>query len=97
MQAIKITLVEPNQTIYDLALQHYGTVAGIVDILSYNPDLKNDKLALSTLGIDTVKDNDFYFDAPVEIGFPLKINKDSKYGIPTITREFNAPITTYNI
>lgn len=46
MSKRKTILVKPNQTIWDVALQEHGSIEGVFDILSKNPDLTglNDEL-----------------------------------------------------
>lgn len=97
MQTIRTIIVDANQTIYDLALQYYGTLEAVGEIFANNPLLVNDKAALIALGIDPVCDKQFYFDVAVEAGFVLKINTDSKQIKSNIVREINTPITTYNL
>ena len=95
MQVMKEVKVLRNQTIYDLAVQHYGTLEALSEIINNNPTLLNDKEALSAAGIDYFKDDEFYFDIPIAVGFALKIDTDSFLLKKTITQEMTE-VTTYN-
>lgn len=88
-------IVSPNQTVYDLAAQHYGTCEAVEEILQNNPGIKNDKKALVALNVDYLTDADFYLDAPVNPGTELNIDTDSKLIRTSVTNEFNTDITTY--
>lgn len=89
--------VKPNQTIYDLAVKHYGTCEAVYDILQNNPALRNDKTALAALGIDYLSDVSFYFDLPVEPGFVLQMNTDSRLIKNSVIKEINNEVTTFNL
>ena len=39
---MKTIEVQADQTVLDLAMQHYGTAEGVSEILSLNPSLEND-------------------------------------------------------
>lgn len=94
---MKTETVKPNQTILDLAVQHYGTCEAIGQILSDNPDIRNDKNALTALGIDYLAGMDFYPDVPVETGFALMVDTDSKLIKTSVIREINNDVTTFNL
>lgn len=89
-------IVKLNQTIFDLAAEQYGTCEAIGEILKNNPDIRNDKAALTALGVDYLSDPEFYIDAPVEVGFKLQIDTDSKLIKTSITKEINTDVTTYD-
>lgn len=94
---MKTVAVRPNQTIFDLAVQHYGNGEAVAKIIADNPDLRNDRTALAALGIDYIADPVFYIDAPVDPGYPLQIDTDSRLLRTNTTREINTEITTFNI
>lgn len=48
---MKTITVEPNQTVFDLAIQYYGTTEGINEILEDNT-LENDDTSKIATGID---------------------------------------------
>ena len=62
---------EDNQTIFDLAVQHYGTVEAIGEILRLNPDMKNDAKGYN------VDIPDFHFDLPIAAGSRIIIDEKS--------------------
>lgn len=93
---MQTVIVKLNQTIFDLAAEQYGTSEAVGEILKNNPHLTNDKTALTALGIDYLSDTEFYIDAPVEVGFKLQIDTDSKLIKTSITKEINIDVTTYD-
>jgi len=62
---------ENNQTLFDLAVQYYGTVEAAGEILSLNPDIRNDPKG------NNVDISDFYFDLPIVAGSRLIIDEKS--------------------
>ena len=93
---MKTVKVQPNQNVFDLAVQHYGTVEAVDEILRLNPDLKNEASALDALDINTAGNEVvFQLDAAVKAGFPLKIDETSKNIKKNILKKINQDITTY--
>lgn len=92
---MKTVKVEPNQTIYDLAVQHYGTLDAVSEILQLNPGIVNDPQALIALGVDTLQDNPFRMDVAVSPGYGLTIDETSKAVDNNITKKIEEPVTTY--
>ncbi|KAA6327240.1 hypothetical protein EZS27_023765 [termite gut metagenome] len=64
---MKKIAVLPSQTLYDLALQHYGTVEAVGELFALNPDLRNEG-----------DQEDFYFDLPVSTGAEITIDEESR-------------------
>jgi hypothetical protein len=64
-------IAEENQTIFDLAVQHYGTVEAVEEILELNPGLENDP---KHSGGNT---NDFWLCLPVKAGSEIAIDEKS--------------------
>ena len=58
---------EKNQTVFDIAKQHYGDVAMFFKILELNPTLENDYSAVLETGYPAIVDE---FD----LAFPIKEN-----------------------
>lgn len=87
--------VEPNQTVYDLAAQHYGTLEAVEEILRNNPDLENDPAALVALGVDALQTAAFRLDVAVRPGFALRIDQTSRLIDDKVTRKIENPVTTY--
>lgn len=92
---MKTVKVEPNQTIYDLAVQHYGTLDAVAEILQLNPGIVNDPQALIDLGVDTLQDNPFRIDVAVSPDYGLVIDETSKTVDNNITKKIEEPVTTY--
>ncbi len=92
---MKTIKVEPNQTVYDLAVQHYGTAEAVSEILSNNPDLANDTNALIELSIDTNSQSAFRLDVAVRPGFMLRIDETSGLRNESIIKKITNDITTY--
>lgn len=91
---MKTVTVKPNQTIFDIAVEQYGTCEAIAEIMSNNPGIRNDKAALSALGIDYLSDTDFYADVTVEPGFQFLVNTDSRLIKTNVIKEINTDVTT---
>ncbi|MEG1464809.1 MAG: hypothetical protein RSC11_07925 [Mucinivorans sp.] len=92
---MKTITATANQTIYDVALQHYGTTEAVGELLLNNPELVNDPAALSAQGIDYLADRGFYVDVPVLRGSKVNIDPQSPNMKKQITREITKEITTY--
>lgn len=87
----------PNQTIFDVAAKHYGTCEAVAELLSNNPQLRNDPAALAALGIDYVTDAAFYPDAALLTGQDIQIDTDSRILKQSIVKELqNKEINTYD-
>lgn len=96
-QTMKTVTVKPNQTIFDLAVENYGTPEAVAEILKNNPSLRNDKAAMTALGINYTSDSGFYLDAPVATDFPLQIDTDSKQIKTSVIKEITTEVTTFNL
>ncbi|MCH5243415.1 MAG: LysM peptidoglycan-binding domain-containing protein [Lentimicrobiaceae bacterium] len=95
---MKTIKTEPNQTIYDIAVQYYGTLDGVEELMTLNPDIKNDTKALVALGINTAnQDHVFRFDVAIAPGSILVFNETSKTIDSRVVKKIEQPITTYQI
>ncbi len=93
---MKTVKVQSNQNVFDLAVQHYGNVEAVDEIIRLNPDLKNEATALDALGINTAGNEVvFQLDAAVKAGFPLKIDDTSKNIKKNMLKKITQEITTY--
>ncbi|KAA6339869.1 hypothetical protein EZS27_012234 [termite gut metagenome] len=63
---MKKVAVLSNQTLYDLAVQHYGTVEATGELFALNPDIRN-----------TPEREDFCFDLPIQPG-EIVMNEESR-------------------
>lgn len=89
-------IIQPNQTIYDIAVQYYGTVEAVAEICLNNRQIINDEQALIASGIESVGNNDFYLDMPIAPGTKLLIDTDSRLSKKDVLRTLNnREITTY--
>jgi hypothetical protein len=64
MVPMKTVTTLKNQTIFDLAVQEYGNVAAWEEIISLNPDLRNDYSTALDAGIT-------YYPDEFDVAFPL--------------------------
>lgn len=94
---MKKVTVKRNQTVYDIAVEQYGTCEAIPLIISDNPDLINDEQVKVNVGIDPSKDTDFYFDLPLKSGSTAMIDTDSRLLKKNIVREIETEITTFDL
>lgn len=60
--------VKARQTVYDIALEQYGTCEAVGEILALNPQIANDSEALVQLGIDSIGETGFYWTWPSRRG-----------------------------
>lgn len=93
---MKTIIVEPNQTIFDLAIQYYGCTEGINEILENNT-LENDDVSKIATGIDPISDKNFYVDLPVKPGTTIIVNTDSKLVKNSVIRDITTSVTTFNL
>lgn len=97
MQAMKQIKAKPNQTLFDIALEQYGTCEAVEEILRLNPNIKNEKTAKTSKGIDYILDTDFYIDLAVESGLLITIDADSELRQASILKDLqNINITTFS-
>lgn len=92
---MKTITAKANQTVYDIAVQYYGTAEAVEEIFRNNPDLRNDDRAKIAAGIDAVQDAYFYPDLAVQTGLPVLIETGSPLLKNSITREMN-DVTTFD-
>ncbi len=96
---MKTVKAKPNQTIYDVALEQYGNVEAVGEIMVNNPDLRNDPAALAALGINAIADTGFYIDVALLPGAAIAINNtDSPLIRPSVLKELaGEEITTFDL
>lgn len=92
---MKTIITEAKQTVYDLAVEHYGTIEAVGELLALNPHLSNDPAALAAVGVDYITDTSFYIDVAVLPATKLTIDERSRTIKQNITREIKRTITTY--
>ncbi len=88
-----------NQTIYDVALEQYGNVEAVCEIMTNNSDLRNDPAALARLGINAIEDDGFYIDVALLPGSAIQINDtDSPLMRPAVLKDISGEeITTFDL
>lgn len=94
---MKTITIKPNQTIYDVAAEQYGTCEAVGEILKNNPALINEDRAKTAVGIDSISDKSFYFDLPLKSGSTLFVDTDSRLIKNSVIREINTEVTTFNL
>lgn len=95
---MKKVIVEPNQSLRDIALQHYGTMEAVGEIFTLNcAVLVNDPRALIELGVDVVNDKAFYMDAALEVGLTLAIDDSSGLINKNTVRQLTTNQTKYTL
>ncbi len=96
---MKTIKAKQNQTVYDVALEQYGNVEAVGEIMVNNPGLRNDPAALAALGINALEDNGFYIDVALLPGVAIVINDtDSPLMRPAVLKELiDEEITTFDL
>lgn len=89
---MKTVEVRNEQTILDIALQHYGTAEAVGKILSDNPGLDNDPSAVVEAGREL---GAFYPDIKLKAGTQISIDDDSRLIKKTVIKKIERNITTY--
>jgi hypothetical protein len=76
-----------NQTVFDIAAQHYGNTAAFEEILELNPGIRNDFTNIPDEEI--VDRSEFDFAFPVMEGMGIIINENSEMMRLNVLRELN--------
>lgn len=92
---MKTIKAKPNQTVFDIAIEQYGTCEAVGEILANNPSLSNDVAALTALGIEAVGETDFYPDVALDPGADVLIDTASLLMRAAVVKEIKRDITTY--
>ena len=94
MRNMKTVTVKPNQTIFDILVEQYGTCEALAEFLENNPDLENDP------GTDkrAVPESEriFRFDLPLKVSSTVLISTDSRQIKTSVIREINTEVTTFS-
>lgn len=93
---MKKVTAKANQTIYDVAIEQYGTCEAVGKLMQDNPDMENDLQAVTEAGIEE-SDRSFYFDLPLPEGSTLLVDTDSRLIEKNILREIDKDVTTYDL
>lgn len=93
---MKTVKVKPNQSLFDLAAEHYGTLEALAELLDNNPDLENDMSALNEADVSTTGNRvPFRLDVAVKTNFALRIDETSRLLDGKIIQKLTNEITTY--
>lgn len=93
---MKQVTVKANQTIYDVAIEQYGTCEAVGKLMQDNPGMENELQAAAEAGIEE-NDGSFYFDLPLPEGNTLLVDTDSRLVEKNILREIDKDVTTYDL
>lgn len=93
---MKRVTAKANQTIYDVAIEQYGTCEAVGKLMQDNPGMENDLQAVTKAGIEE-SDRSFYFDLPLPEGSMLLVDTDSRLIEKNILREIDKDVTTYDL
>lgn len=98
---MKIVKVKPNQTVFDILAEQYGTCEALAEFLGNNPELENDPES----GVpekDSVSGRlmpeamrMFRLDLPVRAGSTVRMDTDSKLIKTSVIKEMDTEVTTY--
>lgn len=91
---MKTITVKPRQTIWDVAIENYGTCEAVSELLALNPDLTNDPAALARRGIDALSDGSYYMDVALQPGSRLIVDNQSELMRRNVLRMLRCEITT---
>ena len=89
---MKTIEVQADQTILDLAVQHYGTADGVGEILRLNPTLENDPKRLAAEGRQR---DAFYPDLRLTPGQQVIIDDDGTVIRKSTVKKMTRNVTTY--
>lgn len=89
---MKTIEVQDEQTLLDIALQHYGTAEAMGEIIANNPGLKNEPSAVVEAGRAL---GAFYPDIKLKAGQRVSIDDDSRLAKKTVVKKIDRDITTY--
>jgi hypothetical protein len=88
---MKTILTVDKQTIFDIAVQHYGTIEAVQEILALNPQIEND---LKGYNVDL---SEFQLDLPVKANSLLTIDDNSSLINKNLLKEITETVTTFEI
>lgn len=102
MQDMKTVKVKPNQTVFDILVEQYGTCEALAEFLGNNSELENgaeagvpDKDSVSGRSTPEAM-RAFRLDLPVRAGSSVRIDTDSKLIKTSVVKEITTEVTTYN-
>lgn len=81
-----------NQTLLDVAMEHYGTAEALGEILTNNPDLSNDMEAMIAADRST---SDFHPDIKLAVGSVVLIDDESRTLKKNVVKKIDRSVNTY--
>lgn len=91
---MKTVTVKPNQTVFDILVEQYGTCEALSEFLGNNPDLENEPGADGRSVPEA--ERIFRFDLPLKVGSTVLISTDSRQIKTSVIREINTEVTTFS-
>ena len=101
MRNMKAVKVKPNQTVFDILVEQYGTCEALAEFLGNNPELENTPdagMAEETSVSGRLMPEAmrvFRLDLPVRLGSTVWIDTDSKLIKTSVIKEIDTEVTTY--
>ena len=93
MRSMKAVKVKPNQTVFDILVEQYGTCEALAEFLDNNPELEHEPTPAGRQFPEALQA--FRLDLPVRSGSTVWIDADSKLIKTSVVKEIDAEVTTY--
>ena len=94
MRNMKTVTVKPNQTVFDILVEQYGTCEALAELLENNPNLENEPGADGRAIPEA--ERIFRLDLPLKDGSTVLISTDSRQIKTSVIREINTEGTTFS-
>ena len=94
MRKMKTVTVKPNQTVFDILVEQYGTCEALAELLENNPNLENEPGADGRAIPEA--ERIFRLDLPLKDGSTVLISTDSRQIKTSVIREINTEVTTFS-
>ncbi len=91
---MKTVIVKPNQTVFDILVEQYGTCEALAELLENNPNLENEPGADGRAIPEA--ERIFRLDLPLKDGSTVLISTDSRQIKTSVIREINTEVTTFS-
>ncbi|OUO14089.1 hypothetical protein [Odoribacter splanchnicus] len=91
---MKTVTVKPNQTVFDILVEQYGTCEALAELLENNPNLENEPGADGRAIPEA--ERIFRLDLPLKDGSTVLISTDSRQIKTSVIREINTEVTTFS-
>lgn len=91
---MKTVTVKPNQTVFDILVEQYGTCEALAELLENNPNLENEPGADGWAIPEA--ERIFRLDLPLKDGSTVLISTDSRQIKTSVIREINTEVTTFS-